>query len=83
MTCEECVFSNNETKSCLLDKDCDEGVEWLEQHDRELSNMVIDNFVEKLLEIAPRNYAGALELGGSCNYLSALHIMKVAEQLKR
>lgn len=49
---------------------------------KEIREKTIDEFAEKLLEIAPKNYAGTLELGGCCNYLSARHIMKFAERMK-
>jgi hypothetical protein len=42
----------------------------------------IDNFAEKLLENAPKNYAGTLELGGASCYLSANQVKKIADQLK-
>lgn len=42
----------------------------------------IDDFVEKLLEKAPRNYVGDLELGGSVSFLSANTVIKIAEQMK-
>lgn len=45
-------------------------------------NMAIDEFAEKMLELAPRNYAGELSLGGRSNYLSANLIKKIAEQIK-
>lgn len=45
-------------------------------------NKAIDDFSKKLLETAPKNYAGTFELGGRCNYLSARHVMDIAEQLK-
>lgn len=43
----------------------------------------IDNFADKLLETAPKNYAGTLELGGMSCYLSANQVKKIAEQLKQ
>ena len=46
-------------------------------------NTAIDDFAEKLLEIAPRNYAGTLELGGMSCYLSANQVKKIAEELKK
>lgn len=45
-------------------------------------NKAIDDFEQKLLEKAPRNYAGDLELGGSVSFLSANAVIKIAEQLK-
>lgn len=45
-------------------------------------NKAIDDFEQKLLEKAPRNYAGDLELGGSVSFLSANTVTKIAEQLK-
>ena len=51
--------------------------------DKHSYNMAIDDFLEKLLEIAPRNYAGTLELGGMSCYLSANQVKKIAEQLKK
>ena len=45
-------------------------------------NKAIDDFEQKILEKAPRNYAGDLELGGSVSFLSANAVTKIAEQLK-
>lgn len=42
----------------------------------------IDEFAEKLLEKAPRNWAGELELGGATCYLSANKVKEIAEQMK-
>lgn len=43
----------------------------------------IDEFAERLLEKAPKNYDGGLELGGMSCYLSANQIKEIAEQLKK
>ena len=48
----------------------------------EAYNKAIDDFEQKLLEKAPRNYAGDLELGGSVSFLSANAVTKIAKQLK-
>ena len=48
----------------------------------EAYNKAIDDFEQKLLEKAPRNYVGDLELGGSVSFLSANAVTKIAEQLK-
>ena len=48
----------------------------------EAYNNGIDDFVEKLLEKAPRNYVGDLELCGSVRFLSANAVTEIAEQLK-
>ena len=48
----------------------------------EAYNKAIDDFEQKLLEKAPRNYVGDLELGGSVGFLSANTVTKIAEQLK-
>lgn len=48
----------------------------------EAYNKGIDDFVEKILEKAPRNYVGDLELGGSVSFLSANAVAEIAEQLK-
>lgn len=45
-------------------------------------NKAIDDFAEKLLKKAPRNYVGELELGGSVCFLSANKVKNIAEQLK-
>ena len=45
-------------------------------------NKAIDDFEQKLLEKAPRNYVGDLELGGSVSFLSANAVIKIAKQLK-
>ena len=54
----------------------------LSKENKEIRNKTIDDFKEKLLEDAPKNYAGGLELGGRTCYLSAMHVKKIAEQLK-
>lgn len=43
----------------------------------------IDEFAERLLKIAPKNYAGALEMDGITCYLSACQVKEIAKQLKR
>lgn len=43
---------------------------------------IINEFLEKLLENAPKNYAGGLEFGGRSCYLSANQVKKIAEQLR-
>ena len=48
----------------------------------EAYNKAIDDFEQKLLEKAPRNYVGDLELVGSVSFLSANAVTKIAEQLK-
>ena len=48
----------------------------------EAYNKGIEDFVEKLLEKALRNYVGDLELGGSVSFLSANAVTEIAEQLK-
>ena len=48
----------------------------------EAYNKAIDDFEQKILEKAPKNYAGDLELGGSVSFLSANAVTKIAEQLK-
>ena len=58
-----------ECKGCML--------EILESY-----NKAIDDFEQKILEKAPRNYVGDLELGGSVSFLSANAVIKIAEQLK-
>ena len=47
----------------------------------EAYNKAIDDFEQKLLEKAPKNYVGDLELGGSVSFLSANSVTKIAEQL--
>lgn len=54
----------------------------LNNDNKEIRAKAIDEFVEKLLENAPRNWAGGLELGGATCYLSANKVKKIAEQLK-
>ena len=49
---------------------------------KEIRNKAIDDFEEKLLENAPKNYAGTLELGGMSCYLSANKVKQIAEKLK-
>ena len=48
----------------------------------EAYNKAIDDFEQKILEKAPRNYVGDLELGGSVSFLSANAVTKIAKQLK-
>lgn len=45
-------------------------------------NKGIEDFVEKLIEKTPKNFAGELELGGRVSYLSANQILEIAEKLK-
>ena len=63
------IGSVEECKGCVL--------EILEAY-----NKAIDDFEQKLLEKAPINYVGDLELGGSVSFLSANAVIKIAEQLK-
>lgn len=48
----------------------------------QIRNNTIDEFVEKLLEKAPKNWAGELELGGATCYLSANKVKETADQMK-
>ena len=41
----------------------------------------INEFLDKLLECAPKNYAGDFELGDMSCYLSAIQVKKIAEKL--
>lgn len=50
--------------------------------DEKSYNKAIDEFAERLLENAPRNFTGELELGGHTCYLSANKVMEIAEELK-
>lgn len=47
-----------------------------------IRDKAIDEFVEKLLENAPKNWAGELDLNGMTCYLSANKVMEIAEQMK-
>lgn len=49
---------------------------------KNVRNKAIDEFAERLLEKAPKNYAGGLELGGMSCYLSANQVKEMADQLK-
>ena len=62
--------ANLKTEKLLLDKT------------EEIRARAIEEFAERLLEKAPKNYAGELELGGITCYLNANQVKKIADQLK-
>ena len=48
IACKECIFGNHERKTCYLESSCEVMHEWLREHDKEVRNKAIDDFVEQL-----------------------------------
>ena len=86
--CEECVKECKQLAEWLIELKAYREIGTVEEckgcvfEILEAYNKAIDDFKQKILEKAPRNYVGDLELGGSVSFLSANAVTKIAEQLK-